>query len=188
MEPLDIYAKVAPLVKNEITNAIQEDRVAHQYDVVKIPAHTHNRVDSTGLVFASAIEDAPSICVVSRVTVPTASVLALHSTPYTLIPAQGSRTILVVDSITAQLKYQTAAYTGTNNLEFRYTDGSGTKVVGDMPTSFLNSGSTTYWTSWPINLAPTVGAAVVLAVPTANPAAGTSPIIFVINYRLVPFA
>lgn len=122
------------------------------------------------------------------VTVPTASVLTLNTTPYTLISAPGAGNIILIDEITCKLVFNSVAYTGSNNLEFRYTNGSGAKVTADLASSFLNSSSgTNYATVKSIvtALTPVANAAIVVFVPTANPGAGNSDLVFSIKYRIV---
>lgn len=122
------------------------------------------------------------------VTVPTASVLTLNSTPVTLIAAPGAGKITLVDEVTCKLVFNSVAYTGSNALEFRYTNGSGAKVTADLSSSFLNSASgTNYATvkSVVTALTPVANAAIVLFVPSANPGAGDSDLVFTIKYRVV---
>jgi hypothetical protein len=124
----------------------------------------------------------------TSVTVPTASVLALNTTPYTLISAPGAGKVVLVDEITCKLVFSSVAYTGSNNLEFRYTNGSGAKVTADLTSTFLNSASGTNYStvkSVVTALTPVANAAVVVFVPTANPGAGNSDLVFTIKYRVV---
>jgi hypothetical protein len=124
----------------------------------------------------------------TQVTLPTAAVLLLHTTPYTLVAAPGAGKVILVDEITAKLVFNSIAYTGSNALEFRFTDGSGAKVSADLASSFINSASgTNYATvkSVVTALTPVANAAVVVAVPTADPAAGNSAIVFSVKYRVV---
>lgn len=123
-----------------------------------------------------------------QVTIPTASVLALFTTPYTLIAAPGAGKINLVDEITVKLVFNSIAYTGANALEFRYTDGSGAKVSADVAAAFINSASGTNYVSVKgvvTSLTPVANAAVVAAVPTANPGAGNSALVVSIKYRVV---
>jgi hypothetical protein len=122
------------------------------------------------------------------VTVPTASVLTLNGTPFTLIAAQGAGTIVLVDEITCKLVFNSVAYTGSNALEFRYTNGSGAKVIADMSSAFLNSASGTNYRSVKsvvTELTPVANALICVFVPTANPGAGNSDLIFTLKYRVV---
>jgi hypothetical protein len=124
----------------------------------------------------------------TSVTVPTASVLTLNTTPYTLISAPGAGKIVLVDEITCKLIFNSVAYTGSNALEFRYTNGSGAKVTADLASAFLDSASGTNYASVKsvvTALTPVANAAVVVFVPTANPGAGNSDLVFTIKYRVV---
>jgi len=123
-----------------------------------------------------------------QVTVPTASILALNTTPVVLVPAQGAGSIVKIDDIVAKLVFNTIAYTGANALEFRYTDGSGAKVSADIANTFINSASGTNYASLKgvaTLLTPVANAAVVVVVPTANPGAGNSDIIFTVRYHVI---
>lgn len=79
----------------------------------------------------------------------------------------------VVDDITFRLNYS-ADFTGANNLEFRYNDGSGDKVVQDIPAATLNNaGDTTYMCGRPTTPPiPPKNASIVAYVPVADPGGG----------------
>lgn len=122
-------------------------------------------------------------------------VKALHTTPITLVATPISSaampSFIQIVSINLRVKWNTTGYAGSNNLEFRYTDGSGTKATADISSSILNTaGSDAYNTVCGIvsALVPTIGAKVVVAVPTADPTSGDSTVIFTVYYRIVPFA
>ena len=122
------------------------------------------------------------------VTIPTASVLTLNSTPFTLVAAPGAGKIVLVDEITAKLVFNSVAYTGSNALEWRYTNGSGAKVTADIASSFINSASGTNYASVKsvvTALTPVANALICAFVPTANPGAGNSDIVVTIKYRIV---
>ena len=124
----------------------------------------------------------------ATVTLAASDVLALHSTPFVLVAAPGAGKVVLIDEITVKLVFNSAAYTGTNAMEFRYTDGSGAKVTADMANTFLNSSSGTNYQSVKgvtTALTPVANAPVVLVVPTANPAAGNSPLGIKVKYRIV---
>lgn len=124
----------------------------------------------------------------SQVTVLSAAVLTLNTTPVTLVPAQGAGTIIIVDAIVAKEVFGTIAYTGANNLEFRYTNGSGAKVSADIAAAFINSASGTNYASVSgvaTSLTPVANSPVVVSVPVANPAAGDSNIVFTVTYRVL---
>ncbi len=153
-----------------------------------IESHDHNgtnspQVDPRNLkgvrnYFANAI-----------ITLTAAQIKLLHSTPVILIPSPGATAAIIVEGIAAKITYNGTQYTGANALEFRYTDGSGTKVTADIPSSFIDSASTAYYYAPAVTaaFAPLIGKPVVVAVPTANPAAGNSIITFTIKYRIINF-
>lgn len=64
-----------------------------------------------------------------KVTISSAEILALNSTPKELIAAPWAGYIVDVRSITAFLDYNGAAYATYTTLDFRYTNWSGAKVV-----------------------------------------------------------
>jgi len=122
------------------------------------------------------------------VTIPTAQVLTLNGTPRSLVAAPGAGKIVLIEEITCKLVFNSVAYTGSNALEFRYTNGSGAKVTADIAAAFLNSASgTNYGTVKGVvtALTPVANAAVVVFVPTADPGAGDSGLVFTIKYRIV---
>jgi hypothetical protein len=124
----------------------------------------------------------------ASVTVATGAVLTLNATPVSLVVAPGAGKAIIVDGIVAKLVFNSVAYTGANALEFRYTDGSGAKVTADIASTFINSASGTNYASVAgvtTALTPVANAAVVVRVPTADPGAGNSPIVFTIRYHIV---
>lgn len=116
----------------------------------------------------------------------TAQVLALHTTPVSLIPAPGAGKYIEVISVVAKTTFNTIAYTGSNALELRYTDGSGVKVTGDIAAALVNAAATRADKALGAAVAVMVAnAAVVAVVPVADPAAGNSPITIDVLYRIV---
>lgn len=67
-----------------------------------------------------------------KVTLTAAQIKALYTTPQALVAAPWAWYFIDVASISASLDYGSAAYATYTNLEFRYTDGSGTKVASDI--------------------------------------------------------
>lgn len=122
---------------------------------------------------------------VLKISLTSAQILALHTTPITLIPAVAGKAI-VVDSYVFTMNFFTSAYTGSNAVEYRYTNGSGTKVANDTPSTVLDisSGSQQY-SNTGVAAILTQNAPVVAVVPTANPAAGAGNATIAISYRLV---
>ncbi len=153
-----------------------------------IPYHIHNGIDAPKIPMTS-ISNYPLYSAVNRRTLTSAQILALHTTPINLVDAPGTNSLIIVNGITAQLSYRGTAYTGANNLEFRYTDGSGTKVTADMAAAFINSGATAYNHVAGIitAFAPLINKPIVAVVPTANPGAGTGILTIYTQYRIIPF-
>lgn len=193
MEPLDQYENIQPLVQKDISDAIKQLEQKNQFEVVKIPAHTHNGSDSLQITF-NTLADVGQHSTLSRVTLTSAQILALFTTPIVIVPDPGALSVIIVDSITARITYQGTAYAGANALEFRYTGAAGTKVTADMPNTFINSAASAFYHAPAVAtaFAPLVGGTttsgqIVVCVPTANPTTGNSTMTIVTKYRLVPF-
>lgn len=119
------------------------------------------------------------------VTLTTAQVLALFTTPVVLVPAPAAGQYIEVLRVSAKLTFNSIAYTGANALEIRYTDGSGAKVSSDIAAALINSASTRRDSATGAAATQVAAAAVVAAVPVANPAAGNSPITIDVLYRVL---
>lgn len=175
--------------EQKVFSLIEQYMIGNQFRVGPIPFHTHNNIDSPAFPFSN-ISNANQYAAYNKITLTPSQVKALHTTPITLVPSQGgSKSIIIVDDILAFLNYAGTAYTGANNLEFRYTDGSGTKVTADMSSTFLDSAANAYDYAPGVTTAftPVTNTPIVVAVPVANPAAGTSPITFIVHYRVLAF-
>jgi hypothetical protein len=109
---------------------------------------------------------------IAKVTLTSAQIKALYTTPITLVAAPGANSFIALDKVVASLTYSTNNYTGANALEIRETDGSGTKVTADFPAASLNTGANAISEVNPIaaNTTRILNAAIVCAVPVANPA------------------
>lgn len=148
--------------------------------------HEHLGGDSPQIAFTSLI-NAKLYAAYQIVKLSSTQIQALHTTPIVLISAPSLTSFIVVDDISAYLNYISVAYTGTNHLEFRYTNGSGTKVTTDMGNTFLNSSAVAYDYAPGITteFTPIVGAPIVVSVPVANPAAGNSSLSLLVHYRII---
>lgn len=120
-----------------------------------------------------------------KVTLTSAQIKALNSTPQTLIPAQGAGTFIEVLSVNARLNFGSAQYTGANAVELRYTNGSGAKVSGDLASAWLDAAASALVHAIPAAVTPVANAPVVASVPTANPAVGDSTVTLEIFFRVV---
>ncbi len=164
-----------------------EDRILKLENGGEIPFHQHNgdmvRIEVTDL------NNISMYMALMKVALTSAQILALNTTPITIVPAPGLNSAIIVEGISAKLVFNSIAYTGVNAMEFRYTDASGTKVTADMGSTFLNSGSTAYDHVAGIvtEFTPVANAPIVVRVPVANPGAGNSVITFLIKYRLISF-
>lgn len=125
----------------------------------------------------------------ASVTLTAAQVKALHTTPIILARAPGAGKVITVERIVFVSAFVSAAYTGANNLEFRYTDGSGAKATADIGFATLNFASGTQFSTVAgvvAELVPVANAAIVVCVPVANPAAGDSPVTIIVEYNIRP--
>ena len=124
---------------------------------------------------------------ITAISLTSAQIKALSTTPVSLVPAQGAGTLIIVDEIVLKNTYGTATYTGGNNLEFRYTDASGAKVSADIASTFINLVATgyAYVRGLVTALTPVANSPIVVRVPTADPAVGDGVITGFIKYHVV---
>jgi hypothetical protein len=120
-------------------------------------------------------------------TISAAQVKALFTTPIDLVVAPGAGKINVVDRITFASTFNTTAYAGANNLEFRYTNAAGAKVTADMAAATLNfAAGVKYSTVAGVvtELLPVVNSKIVVCVPVANPTLGDSIVKIRTDYKV----
>lgn len=192
--PLSLFNSMKPYIDREISFINQREGVSSQYRAASTPNHAHNGLDSPQIPVAN-LQYIEQHSLISTTLLTSTQIKALHTTPIQLVPQPGKLTVVIVDGITARITYRGTAYTGANALEFRYTNGSGTKVTADIPSTFINSAVSAYAQA-PIvtaEFAPIEGGSsnngsIVVSVPTANPAAGNSSIAIVVKYHLVSFS
>lgn len=132
------------------------------------------------------VEGVPGVVNRARVTLTSAQILALSTTPIQILPAGGTGAYISIDEILVKGPATgSTPYTGANALEIRYTDGSGVKLTGDAAAALINSASGRVDKVVGAAGTAVANAAVVAVVPTANPAAGTGTITLDIVYRVI---
>lgn len=122
-----------------------------------------------------------------------AAVRTLNATPVAIIHAPGAGKAIVDVRVSIKYVYATAAFDSVgagDDLEIRYTDGSGAKVANDIETTgMLDQASDQYRMVGPVNtvLTPVANAAVVLRLATGEvyAAAGGGSLVVQAFYRIV---
>lgn len=120
------------------------------------------------------------------VTLTSAQVLALNTTPRTLVAAPWAWKFIDVESITWYVDYNSAAYATNTTLEFRYTNASWAKVTADeaaLLTATADKVNTVKAVT--TELVNVVNAPVVVNVATWDPITGNSPVKFIVRYKVV---
>lgn len=201
MEPLDIYDKIQPLVIADAKRSMMKELTEFKYKPAITQAHTHNGTDSVQFPTEN-LSDYQNYLSYQTTTLTPTQIKALKDTPIVLVqpPVRANlggsalavgafKSVNIVIGITVRLVYSGTAYTGANALEFRYTNASGTKVTADIAAAWLNSSASAYQYVAGITtaFAPVTNAPIIVSVPTANPGAGNSPVIFTVHYRIVSF-
>jgi len=121
----------------------------------------------------------------STVTVSAAQILALHTTPITIVAAQGANTVIVPISMTVEYIYVSAAYATDQTLIFTYGGGTWLTLSSALALTqntfyFRNlqqnagvSGSNTY-----------SNGAFKITTPTSNPTAGNATLKITMYYAV----
>lgn len=121
----------------------------------------------------------------TKVTLTSAQILAIHTTPINLVGAQGANTYIELIGLVAKLDFNTTAYSAsTNTLQILYTNGSGATVATALPNAFLTSASTAAYKTVPSAVTPVANSPIVATV-AANPTLGDSTITLDVFYRVV---
>ena len=128
----------------------------------------------------------------ATVTVSSAELLALHATPKSLVAAPGAGYALALDSAILFVDYNSAAYAGiagAEDLEIRYTNGSGALLATIETTGFLDATADAVRYVLPVTTAamtPADNAALILCLASGEITTGNSPLKVKINYRVIP--
>ena len=175
-------------IDDTITGFNNELQTQEVYTSLTTSNHSHNGMDAPKIDFSS-LNNANSYIVLKSVTLTSAQLLAMFTTPITIVPAMGLNTGIIIEGITGFIRYNTATYAGANNIEIRYTNGSGAKVTADIPVAFLNATVDTPVYVPPVTTAitPVINSPIVAFIPTANPTTGNSVINLTIKYRVVNY-
>ena len=119
----------------------------------------------------------------------TAELLALFTTPKSLVAAQGAGTIVEFVSTLLAYEYNSTVYTigSAGDLQVKYTDGSGAAASSTRAcTGFIDQASDQLSLIEKVDgtVVPAVNAALVLTCATANPTLGNSSINIRVTYRI----
>lgn len=148
-------------------------------DIIPVLLHAAGDSDASPLYFAD-------------VTVSTAELLDLNTTPKQLVAAPGAGNILVLELAQLWLDFNTTAYDGIaagEDLSIKYTNGSGVEVAQIEATGFLDgtADETRYVkAASAAAVQPVANAALVLHMLADNIATGNSPLKVRTWYRVLP--
>jgi len=126
-----------------------------------------------------------------EITLTTAEILALYTTPKTLVAAPGANKVAQFMGAVGFLDFNTAAYTTRGILTVKYTDGSGTAVSDAVAAAALVQQADDCYEEFAkvsVEAELAVNAALVLACDTGNPVVGDSPIRIKVFYRILDFS
>lgn len=144
---------------------------------------------TTGVVENSNITLQSQLLSTEVITITTAQLLALFTTPIQLIGAPGSGKAIVPAFAIAFLDFNTTAYDGiasNEDLVLRFTDASGNIAGTIEATGFLEAAADAHRVAQFASLAvPTANAALMLHMTTGNIATGNSPLKIKVFYRVV---
>jgi hypothetical protein len=125
----------------------------------------------------------------AHVNLTAAQIIAMGTTPVSLIAAPGTGKAIIVDNITVKMTRTATAFTGGGAVEFRYTDASGAKVTDDVAAALVTTGGagTAFANVRGIeaSVTPVANAAIVITNATAAFAAGTGTAVVSIAYHVV---
>jgi hypothetical protein len=124
------------------------------------------------------------------ITISSAELLALFTTPISIVPAPAAGYAIVPVDAVLFLDYNTTAYDGIaagEDLVLRYTNASGGIAATIETTGFLDASADAHRHAIFSGLiVPTAAAALVLHMATGNIATGNSPLKLRVRYRTVP--
>jgi hypothetical protein len=153
-------------------------------------------VNSKGLVDYATL--APDVFQQALVTIPTASVLTLHSVPVNLsllaggggLAAPGAGSIIMVDYIAAELVYNSATYAAGGALTVTYGTGGGVAHGTAIPVGLVTAAVTEVFLT-PGGMtgaqagSAAINAALWIQAATQDFTTGNSPLLLQIGYRIL---
>lgn len=126
----------------------------------------------------------------AEITVPTASVLALNATPYTLVAAPGAGYVLQLVSALLILDYAGTAYGGvgaTEDLAIRFTDASGVIASTTLETTGLLDATSDQMRTFKVlttDITPVPNSPLLLHLLNGEVTTGNSPLRLKVEYRV----
>lgn len=155
-------------------------------------------VKKSGASTAYEVYDANEIATIlgplvqaAQVTVTSAQLLALHTTPVALVPAPGAGNVIQFLGALVTYVYGTTAYTinSSTNLAVQFTDGSGATASSTLATTGVIDQTTNQVRQLsPVatTLTPVANAALVLSLAVASPTLGDGTLSVRTLYRVLP--
>lgn len=148
--------------------------------------------DASGNVIASA-SDVGGALPPAEVTLSSANILALHTTPITLVAAPGAGMVIEPISIRLRLNYNSVQYSLGNNLLVKYTNAAGEQITttSALTSSFVNSPASAQFRST-FSLQGTAAAALIENQPLTLSVVdafttGNSTLTVVVIYQIIDF-
>lgn len=122
----------------------------------------------------------------ASVTLSSADILSLHTTPITLVAAQGANTFIFVIGVTYYLPYNSIAYATDPTLRIQYADGNVINTNSNFlsfSTNALNRKGTSDLNVSGASLS--INSALQVTTPTSNPTAGNSTVKIRVLYSVI---
>jgi hypothetical protein len=122
------------------------------------------------------------------IPITSANLLAIRTTPVTIVAAPSSGKCNIVDNISFKMVTTATQYASGGALEFRYTGTSGTKVTADVAAAVVTTTAGTSFTNVrgiEASLTGTVDAIVVVTAAAADFTTGTGTGVLTVQYHVV---
>jgi len=145
---------------------------------------------SPGTVLQSALAFNIPNALVADVPISTAQILALNTTPVTIVPAPGVGFYIEVISASCYITFVAAAYAGNVNIDLECTGASIRQFSNPSAITMTQTGGSLFEVETTnVGGASTQmidNAALILIQPTGDPITGDSGMLVSVNYRIVP--